>query len=542
MKHLDHPVYFIGNGQSDSQDLSPAEVGAKAYNLMRMDAAGLPVPPAFVLGTDFCRAFFADPEHLLEQLPELLAANMRRLENACSGSFGGRRRPLLVSVRSGAPVSMPGMMESILNVGLNDATVHGLIRQSGNPRLGWDSYRRLVESYANVVHGLSPAGFEHLAREFVDPDLFPDVSDLDAPALRQLTADCLQHMREESGHAFPQDPMDQLCAAVAAVFRSWRSPKAEEYRRLNGIDGDIGTAVTVQVMVFGNAGGTSGSGVGFTRDPATGKDELYIDFLFNAQGEDVVAGRRPVTDTLRLPGVMPEVHARLVAMKPLLEAEFGDMQDFEFTVEDGELYMLQTRTAKRTPWAALHVAVDLVEQGLIEPAVALARLAYLDADSLQRVSVVAESGAAALARAIPASIGVAVGEIALDEARARAVAEAGRPVILVREAIATEDIGALAVAEGILTATGGRTSHAAVVARQMGKVCLVGCDELRIDLDARCCEIGGRALREGETLSLDGNGGAVHAGRLEVRRNSPTRALERVAAWRGAGKCCAGER
>lgn len=532
------PAFFVGGGRSDSQGISPEVVGNKAYNLARMDALGLPVPPAFVLPTTLCRKVLAGDGRVPDDLPELLATCVRRLENATRRSFGGGRRPLLVSVRSGAPVSMPGMLETVLNVGLNDTSVGGLIRMTGNPRLAWDSYRRLVEGYATVVRGHSARAWKSLAERRLDPKLFPRLRDLDAGALREITRAGLDLLGRSRDGGFPQDPMQQLADCVLAVFRSWRNPKAVEYRRMNGLDEEIGTAVTVQAMVFGNGGGTSGSGVGFTRDPATGRNELYLDFLFDAQGEDVVAGREDVTDTARLALLLPDLTERLRHVKSALEAELHDVQDFEFTVENGELFLLQTRAAKRTPWAALQIAIDLVDEGLIDRGTALGQLAGVDLEALERVRLAADPRAEPLARCTPASIGVAVGPIAFDSARAQAAAAAGRPAILVRDEIATDDVAGLAAAAGVLTAHGGRTSHAAVVARQLGKVCLVGCTTLSIDTRQRRCRIGGRELREGEELSLDGDAGRVYAGQLPVERERPAAALERVARWR-AGRAVA---
>jgi pyruvate,orthophosphate dikinase len=420
----------------------------------------------------------------------------------------------------------------VLNVGLNDTSVQGLVRMSGNARLAWDSYRRLAAAYANVVHGCPLAPFDALARGYLRPRLFPSLQDLDGISMRALARDTLELARATPGAGLPQDPMRQLTRCVAAVFRSWRSDKARSYRRLNGLDDDAGTAVTVQAMVFGNAGGTSGSGVGFTRDPSTGANALYLDFLFNSQGEDVVSGRRAVTDGERLATLLPDVHARLLNVKSRLEAEFGDLQDFEFTVQDGELFLLQTRAGKRTPWAALKVAVDLVDEGLIDVPTALARIRDLDLDAISSVRLADADPRAALASATPASIGAASGVAVLESGRARRVAAGGAPVILVREDIATEDIDGMAAAAGVLTARGGRTSHAAVVARQMGKVCLVGCGTLSIDESGKSCRIGETRVREGEWLSLDGNDGRVFSGQREVLRERPSALLARVAKWR----------
>ena len=424
-------VHFVGGGHSEVRAITPEIVGSKAYHLMRMDALGLPVPPAFVLPTAICRELLArdaPPEGFLD----LLAHSVRWLENATGRSFGASRRPLLVSVRSGAPASMPGMLETVLNVGLNDTSVEGLIRLTGNPRLAWDSYRRLVEGYLTVVRGQRADACAGLAKRHLDPQLFPTLRELDAPGLRSLTRELIDLLDRHGAGGFPQDPMQQLADSVLAVFRSWRSPKAIEYRRINGIDDEIGTAVVVQAMVFGNAGGTSGAGVGFTRDPATGRNELYLDFLFNAQGEDVVSGRQAVTDTARLAQRLPEVSAGLQRVKSALEEELQDAQDFEFTVQNRELFLLQTRAAKRSPWAALQIAIDLVDEGRIDPKTALERLAGIDLDALERVHLAPGRGDEALASCTPASIGVAVGPIALDSRAAQAGAAAGRPGILVR--------------------------------------------------------------------------------------------------------------
>ncbi len=524
-------VYFIGGGRADTRGVTPAVVGGKACNLVRLESLGLTVPPAFVLDTALCRGYLERGAAAADDLRELLDANMRRLENLTGRSFGGRRRPLLVSVRSGAALSMPGMLDTVLNVGLNDTTVHGLVRMTGNPRLAWDSYRRLLEDFSTTVRGEDGAVLARLAARHLETPLFTTLRDVDALTLRTLCRDSLELLGHHRGGGFPQDPMRQLVEAVLAVVRSWRAPKAVEYRRLNGIDDDAGTAVTVQAMVYGNGGGRSGAGVGFTRDPASGRNALYFDFLFNAQGEDVVAGRHALTDSTRLERVLPEVRARLDRVKDLLEAEFRDVQDFEFTVQDGELFLLQTRAAKRTPWAALQIAVDLVDEGLIDTHTALERLAGIDLDALERVRL-ADTGGTALATCTAAGIGVASGPIAFDTEQARALAETGRAAILVREDIATDDIAGMAVAAGVLTARGGRTSHAAVVARQLGRVSLVGCESLAIDASHRRCRIGTLVLEEGDELTLDGDTGRVFAGRAAVLHERPQAALERVARWR----------
>ena len=529
-------VYLIGPGAALAAGASPEEMGFKAYNLARMANVGMPVPGAFVLSTAFCRDYYAAKGALPEGFRDLLRGNLRELERLSGLSFGGERRPLLVSVRSGAAVSMPGMLDTVLNVGLNDVTVAGLVRMTGNPRLAWDSYRRLIQSYAEVVHGAKPDAFDAARARQLKAARLADAGELDFIALRELATECLEIYRELAGESFPQSPLDQLAAATEAVFRSWSGKKALEYRRIHRLRGAAGTAVCVQTMVYGNSGGTSGSGVAFTRDPATGENALYMDFLFNAQGDDVVSGRHELGEHAQIGALLPEVAQQIEALRRRLEAEFGDLQEFEFTVQNGQLFMLQTRNGKRTPLAALRIAVEMVAQGLLEPAAALKRLQGCKLQAIQTEAIRAKDGQAPLARAISAGVGVAVGEIALDPETARRRAAGGKAVILVREDTSTEDVAGIASAAGILTARGGRTAHAAVVARQMGKVCLVGCRELAIDLAKRSCSIGGKPLREGQVISLDGGAGEIYAGAVDIVRAKPERELAVVASWRGEAR------
>lgn len=528
---LDEQLFFILPGKPVPASASAESMGSKAYGLMRLARLGLDVPPAFVLGTDICRRYF-ERGKLPDGTRELLARGLDELAAATGRGFGRERRPLFVSVRSGAPVSMPGMMETILNIGLTEQSLRGFLRMTGNPRQVQDCYRRLVRDFSEVVHGADAARFEALAEARAAEDGLAHARDLDGAALAAVAQDSLSLSLALAGTPFPQEPMEQLVAAVEAVFRSWASDKAKRYRALNGIDERMGTAVTVQAMVFGNMGATSGAGVGFTRDPATGENRVYLDFLFNAQGEDVVSGRHAVHDTGSLPRRLPAVAVELQRMKAVLEAEFHDMQDFEFTVEEGKLYLLQTRNGKRTPWAALRVAVDMVREGLIAPAEALKRLDGIALDKLERLRFADGSGAAPIATAVPASIGVAVGPIVFESKRAAAFAAMGKPALLVRDDISTDDIEGIAAAAGVLTASGGRTSHAAVVARQLGKVCLVGCAGLRIQPERGICTIGGRDFREGDELTLDGDRGRIFAGALPVMRERPEAELAEIVRWR----------
>jgi len=550
---LDNAVYLIGCGETDaaapeatsSAAPSADTMGFKAWNLLRMAHIGLRVPPAFVLGTAFCAD--ADSRARAGQATTW-ADGLRALEARCGQGLGDRRRPLLLSVRSGAPISMPGMMETLLNIGLCDATLPGLVRHSGNPRLAWDAYRRLVASYGEVVAGIPGERFEAQVAALTAGR---DERTLDFAELRTLTQQHLATYAREAGRPFPQDPVAQLSEAITAVLASWQSPKAVEYRRVNHLPDTLGTAVTVQTMVFGNAGGHSGAGVGFTRDPATGEPHLWVDFLFNAQGEDVVSGRRSAHGHDALASVLPTAWAALRDAAHQLEQHLGDMQDFEFTVQDGELYMLQTRNGKRTPQAAARIALDLFDEGLITAEVARQRTAGLTPAMLSRTVVVADTAGStsadsqatqplqAIGEAATASSGVACGEIAFDEARARARQAAGATVILLRRDAETSDIAALEAAQGLLTARGARTSHAAVVARQMGKVCLVGCATLHIDEAQRTATFDAPAgahaeaaapvvLREGDVLTLDGNEGRIYAGAVRTVVEAPTELLARL--------------
>jgi pyruvate, orthophosphate dikinase len=524
-------VYLIGCGGESGigPEASAQTMGFKAWNLLRMARLALPVPPAMVLGTSYCLANGQDTTIGAQ----IWKAGLTALERASGLVFGDARRPLLLSVRSGAPVSMPGMMETLLNVGLCDATVGGLLQQTGNPRLIWDAYRRLVATYGEVVAGLPPQLFEEQMAALVGTG---EERDLDFAQLRELTRQFLATYSEAAGEPFPQEPASQLAGAIKAVFASWHSEKAQAYRRQNRISDSIGTAVTVQRMVFGNSGGQSGAGVGFTRDPTTGEPALWVDFLFNAQGEDVVSGRRTAYGHDELAAVLPSVWQALQYAARQLECAFGDMQDFEFTVQDGQLYMLQTRSGKRTLRAAARIALDMHDEGLISADVARERTALLNREALARSVIVAVNGAplVPLARAVTASSGVAVGEVALDEARAIARHGAGAPVVLVRRDAETSDIAALGSAVGLLTQRGARTSHAAVVARQLGRVCLVGCAELQIDQVARTVAFGHATLHEGDLLTLDGNFGALYSGAAQTRIEYPMDLLSRLESLRQA--------
>lgn len=538
----DFAIHRFPDAQNATALPGPDAVGNKAHNLMRMARCKMPVPPGFVLGTDLCRTYLEYGDAALAGLAERLISELGWLADATGSVFGCGRKPLLVSVRSGAAISMPGMMETVLNIGLNDETVEGLIRATGNPRLAWDSYRRLITQYGAVVHDVPAQRFEAALARMLAGHEMSGAGECDTKMLRDLTGEMQAIFRAETGKAFPQDPMVQLHSAICAVLRSWSSARAIAYRRMHALPEDAGTATLIQQMVFGNAGGNSGAGVGFTRDPATGENKAYIDFLANAQGEDVVAGTHNALGDTMFAQLAPAAHRQLCEMLAVLEDEFSDMQDFEFTVERGRLHMLQTRSGKRTPLAALTIAIDLVDEGKISPEEAFARLADLALDEIELLSFDFDTDnlessegvkrADRLAQAVPASGPVTVGAIVFDPERLTDFHARGEPVILARQQASTDDITAIADAAGLITASGARTSHAAVVARQLGKVCLVGCTDMRIDADGRSAYFGETRIAEGEILSIDGLSGDIFRGALTIRRQRPEAQLARLAAWR----------
>ncbi len=526
--HWPSHFFLVSPGGMDQGQRPTVEtLGAKAYNLWRMSRIGLPVPAAVVIGTHFT----GKPG---ECMVPLFTRALPTLEKDTGRCFGDRRNPLLVSVRSGSVVSMPGMMDTLLNIGLCDDTAQGLLRQTGNPRLVWDAYRRLIASFAEVVAGVPAEPFDEALQALTQGR---DERLLDFSELRELSRRYLAIYAEAVGEPFPQDPHDQLAGAVKAVFHSWHSTRAKEYRRLHGIDDKLGTAVTIQRMVFGNSGVHAGSGVGFTRDPSNGEPTPWVDFLANAQGEDVVSGRRNAHGHASLELLAPAAWQSLVEATAILEREFGDMQDFEFTIEEGRLYLLQTRAGKRTPLAAARIAFDLLDEHCIDAHTALERTAHLRESELGDHAVVAEDGQPleALAAAISACPGVVSGEIALDEQRVRERVAAGRSVILVRKEADTGDLPALGMAQGLLTACGARTSHAAVVARQLGVTYLVGCRALTIDSAGRRVRFAERCLGEGDLITLDGTTGNVYPGVLSSVYRPHEALIQRLRALRASG-------
>jgi len=521
-------VYLFGGGSAEGNGSMKVLLGGKGANLAEMAGIGLPVPPGFTITTEVCIDY-----QKARTYPPALAAQVEgglaHIERVTGKKFGDPSNPLLVSVRSGARASMPGMMDTILNLGLNDSTVQGMIALTGNPRFAWDCYRRFVAMYGDVVLGCKPEGkdeidpFEEILEETKHAKGVHVDTELTAEDLQELVVRFKAAVLKRTGKTFPESPMEQLWGAIGAVFGSWDNARAVAYRRLNNIPDDWGTAVNVQAMVYGNMGEDSGTGVAFTRDPASGENYFYGEFLVNAQGEDVVAGVRTPRPVREMAEVFPEVNTQLLAVRQTLERHFKDMQDFEFTVEKGKLYMLQTRNGKRTGLAAIRIAVDMVEEGLIDADEALRRVEPDQLNQLLRPIFNAASKRTALsagkllAKGLPAGPGAATGKAVFNAVDAEEWAARGEQVMLVRIETSPEDIRGMNAAQGILTARGGMTSHAALVARQMGKVCVVGCEALDIDYKARTITVGGTVVEEGEWLSIDGFTGEVIVGKLETR-------------------------
>ena len=541
-------VYRFGGGVSDGSGLSKDLLGGKGANLDGMAAIGLPVPPGFTITTEVCTAYYANGEAFPDGLTDQVAAGIAHIQSTTDRVFGDPANPLLVSVRSGARVSMPGMMDTVLNLGLNDQTVEGLAESSGDARFAWDSYRRFIQMYADVVLGLNHHAFEdalEIAKE--DQGYFLD-TELSADDLRALVGEYKNLVAAEWGKPFPQDVHEQLWGAVGAVFSSWESDRAKVYRRLNSIPGDWGTAVNVQAMVFGNMGDTSATGVAFTRDPATGENAYYGEYLINAQGEDVVAGiRTPQYLTkiaretagakpLSMEEAMPDAYADLARVFDILERHYRDMQDIEFTVERGQLWMLQTRSGKRTAKAALKIAVDMAAEGLITQDEAVCRVDPMALDQLLHPTLDPDAPRDVLTKGLPASPGAASGMIVFDADTAERRNDMGESVILVRTETSPEDIHGMHAATGILTARGGMTSHAAVVARGMGRPCVSGAGSLSIDIAARVLRVSGREFREGEIITIDGSTGEVMAGAVPTLQPELVGDFGTLMVWADAGR------
>jgi len=517
-------VYRFGGGVSDGGKGDKNLLGGKGANLAEMASIGLPVPPGFTISTAMCTRYYEDGEQFPQELRDEVADGIAHIEAVTEKRFGDPENPLLVSVRSGARVSMPGMMDTVLNLGLNDQTVEGLAKKAGDERFAWDSYRRFIQMYADVVLELDHGAFEEALEIAKEDNGFTLDTEMSAEDWKALVTTYKGLVEEQWGKPFPQDVQDQLWGAVGAVFGSWQSERAKVYRRLNDIPADWGTAVNVQAMVFGNMGDTSATGVAFTRDPSKGDRAYYGEFLINAQGEDVVAGIRTpqyLTKAAReeanakpasMEEAMPEVYAELAAVFDRLENHYRDMQDIEFTVEQAKLWMLQTRSGKRTAKAALKIAVDMANEGLITREEATARVDPAALDQLLHPTLDPSAKRDVLTKGLPASPGAASGKVVFDADAAERAAAAGEAVILVRVETSPEDIHGMHAAKGILTARGGMTSHAAVVARGMGRPCVSGAGSLSIDNKAKVARVGSREVREGDILTLDGSTGEVMLG------------------------------
>ncbi|MET1756044.1 pyruvate, phosphate dikinase [Novosphingobium sp. RD2P27] len=521
-------VYTFGGGVTHDDPRSRDKIicGGKGANLAEMAGIGLPVPPGFTITTEECVKYLADGAEFSDQLRADVAEALTHIEKTVGKTFGDAADPLLVSVRSGARVSMPGMMDTVLNLGLNDETVQGLVAASGDERFAWDSYRRFIQMYSDVVLGVEHHLFEEALEIVKEDNGYVNDTELTASEWQGLVKQYKDIVQAELGEPFPQDVLHQLWGAIQAVFDSWDSDRAKVYRRLNDIPGDWGTAVNVQAMVFGNMGDTSATGVAFTRDPATGEKAYYGEWLVNAQGEDVVAGirtpqyltkaarERAGAKPLSMEEAMPEAYGELAHVFELLENHYKDMQDIEFTVERSKLWMLQTRSGKRTAKAALKMAVDMVAEGLIDEKTAILRVDPMALDQLLHPTLDPNAKRDVLGKGLPASPGAASGAIVLDADTAEKRAEMGEAVILVRVETSPEDIHGMHAAKGILTARGGMTSHAAVVARGMGRCCVSGASGVSIDMKSRTLKIGNRDLKEGEIITLDGSTGDIMAGKV----------------------------
>ncbi len=532
---MDKLIYFFGNQQAEGNRSQKELLGGKGANLAEMTNLGIPVPAGFTITTEVCSKYYENggklPQELLEQLDE----NIERLEKAMGARFGDPENPLLVSVRSGAAISMPGMMDTVLNLGVNDDVVSGLAKLSGNRRFALDVYRRFMQMFGDVVMGIPHHAFEKELQEIKNKNGISMDTELTEKHLEDLISQYRKLYIAATGSDFPVDPREQLIKAIEAVFSSWNNPRAIKYRELNDIRGLIGTAVNIQSMVYGNLGDTSGTGVAFTRNPATGENKFYGEYLMNAQGEDVVAGIRTPKPISALESDMPEVYNQLIEVRHILETHYKDMQDLEFTIQNRKLYLLQTRNGKRTTQAAVKIAVDMVKEGLISKETALLRI---DPDSLDQmlhpIFSDEESNAQILTKGLPASPGAATGRILFSAEDAEKWVQDENntdPVILVRIETSPEDIGGMAVSAGILTARGGMTSHAAVVARGMGKCCVAGAGDVDIDYSAGTIDFQGEKLKAGDWISLNGSTGIVYKGKISTQPPSLTGPFELLMQW-----------
>ena len=522
-------VYLFNEGKADMRNL----LGGKGANLAEMTNLGLPVPQGFTVTTEACTRYYDDGRKIADEIQKEIEENLVKLEAKTGKKFGDVANPLLVSVRSGARASMPGMMDTILNLGLNDQVVEGLAKLTNNPRFAYDSYRRFIQMFSDVVMGLEKSRFERIIDDMKEKKGVKMDTELDVNDLKEMVVKFKEFYKEELGKDFPQQPKEQLMEAVKAVFRSWDNPRAQVYRRMNDIPYSWGTAVNVQSMVFGNMGDTSGTGVAFTRNPSTGEKKLYGEYLMNAQGEDVVAGIRTPMPISELANQNPAIYEQFVNIANTLENHYNDMQDMEFTIENGKLYMLQTRNGKRTAKAALKIAVDLVNEGKITEQEALMKIEPKQLDSLLHPGFdpVALKKAEVIGKGLPASPGAACGKVVFTAERASELAGEGNKVVLVRLETSPEDIEGMAASEGILTARGGMTSHAAVVARGMGTCCVAGCSDLKVNEEEKYFELGGKKYHEGDYISLDGSTGNIYGEQVKTEPASLSGDFGTIMEW-----------
>ncbi|MFW6266846.1 MAG: pyruvate, phosphate dikinase, partial [Halanaerobium sp.] len=522
-------VYAFEEGKKEMKSL----LGGKGANLAEMSKIGLPVPPGFTITTEACIHYIEIGEKLEDSLKESIFEHLEDLEKKIGKDFGDVNDPLLVSVRSGAVISMPGMMDTILNLGLNDKSVEGLAKKTSNPRFAYDSYRRLIQMFGNVVLGIPGYEFDNYLERKKEKKGYDNDTDLTVEDLKDIIKDFKALIKNRKDIEFPQKPEEQLLMAVKAVFSSWNNNRAISYRNHNDIPHDLGTAVNVQTMVFGNIGENSGTGVAFTRNPATGENKVFGEFLLNAQGEDVVAGIRTPKDISELNNLMPEVYDEFIEVTETLEQHYKDMQDIEFTIQEGELYLLQTRTGKRTADAAVNIAVDMEEEGLIDKETAVMRIDPEDISQLLHPNFKEDEleKADLLAEGLAASPGAATGKVYFNSEDAVEAAAEGEDVILVRKETSPEDIEGMVKANGILTSRGGMTSHAAVVARGMGKCCVAGAGDIQVDESSRQFFVDDRVFNEGDFISLNGSTGEVYAGVIETTDANLTENFKMLMEW-----------
>jgi len=520
-------VYLFQEGRKEMKSL----LGGKGANLAEMTFIGLPVPPGLTITTEACIDYFNADKQLPPGLEEELWTQLAKVEEQAGKKFGDPENPLLVSVRSGAVISMPGMMDTILNLGLNEETVRGLSKNTNDERFALDCYRRFIQMFSNVVLGIEHYEFETILEKHKEKAQVQFDYELSVESLKELIKEYKVIVKRLSGQEFPEDPKEQLILAVKAVFDSWHNPRAQVYRQLNKIPDDLGTAVNVQSMVFGNMGSTSGTGVAFTRNPSTGEKKLYGEYLINAQGEDVVAGIRTPAPISQMADDLPEVYEQFVRVANLLEAHYKDMQDIEFTIENKKLYLLQTRNGKRTAQAAIKIAVDLVDEGIISKEEAIMRVEPGQLDQLLHRSIDPKAQLQVVAKGLPASPGAACGKVIFDADEAEILGKEGENILLVRSETTPDDIHGIVVAKGVLTSRGGMTSHAAVVARGMGKPCVCGCEELKIDYVKEQALIGDLVIKKGDILSIDGSTGRVILGEVPLVEPDLSPSFQRLLTW-----------